>query len=414
MKKITLFGDRNHNTKRKITIPIAGLKIGMEVVELDRPWLETPFVLEGISIRSVDDIDEIAKYCEYVYIETTETQWLDLKNREIRKSKRQYSTGFGLACEKEYNTAFSLHSEAKQLTRSFMDDVRLGRAIDVKEVNTTVSACVKSILQSPEALLWMSKLRKKDKHEATHALDVSLLAISFGRHLGVSEVDLHNLGIAGLLHDVGKMRIPNQLLQKKTALTQEEFSELKQHPVYGRGILMSHPKIYHGAVDVAYTHHEALDGSGYPRKVKSPSIRDITRIISICDVYNDITSDHGYTKGRSSLQAMKTLYLQRGSRFDERLVQEFITCIGLYPPGSIVELLSGEVGIVISTNLKDRHLPRILILLSRNKSKRNEKVIDLARVDKNIESGNFIKNLLPNGAFGIRLESYVNSGLVLS
>ena len=220
MKKISVFNKKPTAIKRKIAVPIAGLKIGMEIVELDRPWLETPFILQNIIIRSVEDIIEVSKYCEYVYIETTNTQWLDHKSRDIKKSDHNYTPKLTSDCTVEFNNATSLHTDAKQLTRSFMDDVRLGRAIDVKQVKNTVSACVQSILRSPEALLWMSKLRKKDKHEASHALDVSLLAISFGRYLGVSEGDLHNLGIAGLLHDVGKMRIPNSILQKNSPLNE--------------------------------------------------------------------------------------------------------------------------------------------------------------------------------------------------
>ena len=414
MKKISVFNKKPTAIKRKIAVPIAGLKIGMEIVELDRPWLETPFILQNIIIRSVEDIIEVSKYCEYVYIETTNTQWLDHKSRDIKKSDHNYTSKLTSDCTVEFNNATSLHTDAKQLTRSFMDDVRLGRAIDVKQVKNTVSACVQSILRSPEALLWMSKLRKKDKHEASHALDVSLLAISFGRYLGVSEGDLHNLGIAGLLHDVGKMRIPNSILQKNSPLNEQELTELKQHPLFSRQILMSHPDLYHGAVDVAYTHHETLDGTGYPRKLKASGIRDITRIIAICDTYNDITSDQSYKKGKSSLQAMKAIYMQRGTKFDELLVQEFIACIGLYPSGSIVELHSGEVGIIISTNYQHRHLPKVLVLLCRNKSQRPEKVVDLAKSAESSKRNDFIKNLLPNGAFGIRVESYVNNGLVLN
>ncbi len=399
--------------KRKIVIPIAGLKVGMEVVELDRPWIDTPFILEGITIRSLSDIDEIAKYCEHVYIETTESLWFDKKSRNLQRTQQRYPQVSAVNTNKQIKEATSLGAETRQLTRSFMDDVRLGRAINVKEINTTVSACVKSILQSPHALMWTTKLHNKDESEASHAVDVLMLAVSFGRHLGISEEDLNKLGIAGLLHDIGKVRIPKHILQSTDTLSRDELELLRSHPTIGRDILIAHTELHHSAADVAYCHHETFNGSGYPRKIKASGISDITRMIAICDIYQDISVDHCYKKGRSSLQAMKILYQLRGSTLDEKLVQEFISCIGLYPPGSIVELRSGEVGIVISSNHRYRHLPKVLVLLARNKTPRREIVINLAETVNIPLSENIIKDLLPNGAFGIRVENYIKNGLIL-
>ncbi len=387
----------------------------MYVCELDRPWLETPFILQGFKITSLEEIDTIAEHCEFVYIEGTEDAWLAAEERVVeKKPKGRVKTYTNSASNKqEYGRAASVHEKARGLTRSFMDDVRLGQGINIQEVKASVSDCVSSILRNPDAMMWMSKIRKKDEYTSEHSLNVGLLAISFGRHLGASEEDLNKLGLAGMLHDVGKMRTPTEVLNKEGQLSMEEFAIIKDHAVHGRDILMAHKNVYHGAVDVAYSHHEALDGTGYPRKIKASGITDFTRIVTLCDVYDAITSDRVYKQGRSSLDALKIMYQNKGTKFDDKLVGEFISCIGLYPPGSIVELKNGQVGIVISTNYRHRHLPKVLLLRDENKMPKPESVLDLERHAKSQDQSVMIKTVIPNGSHGIRIESYIQKGLTI-
>ena len=415
MKKTVVRPGRTIQQTVKMPIHVSGLKLGMYVCELDRPWLETPFVLQGFKITSHDDIDTLAEYCEYVYIEQREDQWLGQEEREILETQqaRNRIRPPTASNKSEYHRAATIHSTARHLTRSFMDDVRLGQAIDIQEVKSTVTECVSSILRNPDTMMWLSKIRKKDDYTAEHSLNVGLLAITFGRHLGASEEDLNKLGLAGMLHDVGKMRTPLEVLNKEGRLSDKEFSIMQSHSQHGRDILMAHKSVYHGAVDVAYSHHEALDGSGYPRNIKASGISDFTRIITLCDVYDAITSDRVYKEGRSSLEAMKVLYQNRGTKFDEKLVSEFISCIGLYPPGSVVELKNGKVGIVISTNYRNRHLPKVLVLRDEQKMPVRESVANLEQLTRQDDTGHVIKSVLPNGAHGIRIEKYIEKGLTL-
>jgi HD-GYP domain-containing protein (c-di-GMP phosphodiesterase class II) len=216
-----------------------------------------------------------------------------------------------------------------------------------------------------------------------------------------------------MLHDIGKMQTPLEILNKDSALTTEEFAVMQRHPIDGRDILMRHSNIYQGAIDVAYSHHENMDGSGYPRKIKASGITDFTRIISLCDVYDAITSDRSYKKGASSLNATRIINDQVGRKFDAKLAQQFIDCIGLYPPGSVVELHSGEVGLVISTNYRHRHLPKVMILLGADKQPASERIVNLERSSAEKDTQQMIKNVLPNGSHGIRIEHYVQKGLTL-
>ncbi len=415
MKKTIVRPGRIIKENTKTLVPVSDLKIGMHVTELDRPWLDTPFILQGFQITTAEEIDTLAEYCEFVYIEGLEDTWLPQKERslsdKLRTRVKAYKNTSG--GQQEYKRAGSIHSNARQLTRSFMDDIRLGRAIDIKEVKASVSECVSSVLRNPDGMMWVSKIRDKDEYTAEHSLNVGLLAIVFGRHLGASEEDLNKLGFAGMLHDVGKMRIPTEILNKEGSLSSEEFAVMKRHSQSGRDILMAHKNIYHSAVDVAYSHHETLDGTGYPRKVKASGISDFTRIITLCDIYDAITSNRVYKRGQSSLDALKVLYTNKGTKFDEKLVTEFISCIGLYPPASVVELRNGKVGIVISINHRNRRLPKVLLLRDGEKMPMPEQVIDLEKVALSAGQAHMIKTVVPNGSYGIRIEHYIQKGLTI-
>ncbi|MEH6557068.1 MAG: HD-GYP domain-containing protein [Oceanicoccus sp.] len=415
VKKSIVRPGRTIKEQTKTQIPVSGLKVGMYIAELDRPWLDTPFILQGFTISSVNEIETIAEYCEFVYIEDKEDAWLKAEERTLSSTPtprvKQHKNS--VSNKQEYARAASIHGTARELTRGFMDDVRLGRGINIKEVKASVSECVSSILRNPDAIMWMSRIRDKDEYTMEHSLNVGLLAISFGRHLGFAEEDLNKLGLAGMLHDVGKMRTPNEVLNKEGQLSRDEFSIMQSHAQHGRDILVSHKDIYHGAVDVAYSHHEALDGTGYPRKLKASGITEFTRVVTLCDVYDAITSERVYKAGRSSLDALKVLYQNKGTKFDKNLVDQYIGNIGLYPPGSIVELRNGLVGIVINTNYRHRHLPKVLVLRDEAKMPRPEKVLNLEVSAKNNDKEHMIKTVIPNGSHGIRIEKHIKNGLTI-
>lgn len=399
--------------KETFKLPVGDVQVGMFVCELDRPWLETPFILQGFEIQCKEDIEALEEYCEFVYVEKSSAlAAYQLREREEQAAKNQKRLPARKTSDKEFVHAKNLATEGKQLTRSFMDDVRLGRAIDVKNVEATVSGCVKSIVHNPDAMMWLAKLRSVDEYTSEHSFNVGLLAITFGRHLGLHEDDLQKLGVAGMLHDIGKMRTPIEILNKEGALTPDEFKIMREHTTNGRDILVSHKNVAPGTVDVAFTHHETLDGKGYPRNVKGKGISEFTKIVTVCDVYDALTSERCYKAGKSSVEAFRILYGGRGKQFDENLVTEFIECIGLYPPGCIVELINGHVGIVISINERQRRMPKVLIVTDEQKQLKGERVIDLSSVANNATGrGYMIKAVLPNGTLGIRVENYVKRGL---
>lgn len=403
-----------HAAAKQARIPVTALRVGMRVIELDRPWTETPFVFQGFRLENVQQIAEVAQYCAEVVVEYAEDEWVPATRHAVLDApvRRRHAWAANAPSVKAYESAGRLQEDARALTRSIMDDVRLGRAINVKEVKSTVSAAVKNVLDSPDAVLWLSRIRHRDSYTSEHCVNVGLLAINFGRHLGYSEEDLNTIGVAAMLHDVGKTLTPLEVLNKEGALTVQEFELMKAHTTEGRNILMAHRNLSYGSVDVAYGHHEALDGTGYPRKLKASGIPEMTRIVTLCDVYDAVTSDRCYRKGLSSLRGLEILKRGRGTKYDERLVDEYVRCMGLYLTGSVVQLVNGAYGIVLSTNYRNRHLPRVLLVRDEQHQPCAERVLDLQKLSgQSSMQGWLIREVVPNGTLGIRVEEYVRRGV---
>lgn len=401
--------------KSTIKIHISELKIGMFVSKLDRDWLETPFLMQGFMIESLDDIDTVAEFSQYVWVDAVREEWVPPEQRgvagpAIPKVKSYVNK---IDAQKEHRAAMGVYREARQLTKTLLDDVRLGGAINTEQAKATVKDCVHSILRNPDALLWMARMRNESEYTAEHCLNVCILSIAFGRHLGMTEAELEKLGLCGLLHDVGKMRVPPQVLNKADPLTEKEFNMIKAHTVHGRNLLMSSPGVPNIAVDVAYSHHERMDGEGYPRKMKASGISDFARIIAIVDAYDAMTADRCYSRAIPSTDALKRIFEDRGTHFDERLALEFIKSVGLYPPGSIVELVNGLVGIVLETNARYRHLPKIIVVKNLAGALEKERILNLGEVEqKLLDKGHLIKRALCDGSHGIFIREYREKGLV--
>lgn len=402
-----------------VKMHVGELRVGMFVSKLDKDWLDTPFIMQGFLLEEQEDVEIVSEYCEHVWIDTDHTEKLSSLDAGdgIATQARPSGDVFqpSTSVQEEHRKTYHTFRKARSLTKTMLDDIRLGGAIDGSKARNMVKDCVQSVIRHPDALLWMSKIREEREYTAEHCLNVCILAIVFGRQLGMDEAELHNVGMCGLLHDVGKMRVPIEIVDKPASLTPKEMRLMKAHTVHGRNLLLSGSNIYNGAIDVAYSHHERIDGEGYPRKLPGQGISRLSRIISLVDAYDAMTSERCYARAKTSTEALKIIYSEKGKQFDESLALKFIETIGLYPAGSIVELYSGEVGIVVESNPHLRHLPKVILLMDSNKAFREKEVVkNLA----GIESGDLprrflIKQVWRDGSFGIRLVEYQNKGLVL-
>ncbi len=403
------------SSEKTIKIHISELKIGMYVSKLDRPWLETPFLMQGFMIESLDDIDAIAEYSQHVWIDAVKEEWVAPEERASLKGQSKKVKYINKVDTKaEHAAAMETYREARRLTRTLLDDLRLGGVINTEQAKSTVKDCVHSILRNSDALIWMSKIRSQDEYTAEHCLNVCILAIAFGRHLGMNEGDLEKLGLCGLLHDVGKMRVDPNVLHKPASLTEKEFNIMKAHTVHGRNLLMASPGIPNSTIDVAYSHHEKVDGTGYPRGLKSSGISELAKIIAIVDAYDAMTADRCYSPSIPSTEALKIIFKDRGTHFDERLALEFIKSVGLYPPGTLVELVNGLIAIVFETNAKYRHLPKVIAVKKQDLRLEKNVLIDLSGVEEGrLEKSFLIKRALNDGTFGVFIKEYREQGLAL-
>jgi putative nucleotidyltransferase with HDIG domain len=263
------------------------------------------------------------------------------------------------------------------------------------------------VVTNPNALLWLTRIKNRDEYTAEHCLRVAILAIAFGRHIDLPEEELKLLGLCGMLHDVGKMVIPDEILNKPGRLTAQEYDIMKTHSEEGGRLLLEQRGIDPAVIFVAHHHHERLDGTGYPNQLTADCISLYTRIISIVDTYDAISSARCYKTASTPAEAVKILYDNQGSQFDPDLLQHFILMVGIIPTGSIVEMTNGEVGVVLSNNPDYKLKPKVLLIRNELKRPQQEKIINLANNPFSEEGHLYeISKALPNGSYDVDILDY--------
>lgn len=399
--------------RRSYKIHVSGLQVGMFVAELDRPWLETPFLLQGFELQNMADVEEVQKYCEHVYVEEKVIRKQGPVERVATRTQPRKRLLQKAAPMPDLSRARRTRETTQTVTRSIMDDVRLGKAIDVKKAEATVTECVENIISDPAAMLWMSRLRQHDERITQHSMNTMILSITVARHMGFEGEDLHHIGLCAMLHDVGKMKLPGYLLVKRNRNAEEE-KEYRKHTLHGQRILFSYKDLYAGCATVAASHHEHVDGSGYPNGYNAEKLSPFTKLIAVCNAYDSYTIDGVDGAPLSSLAAMQRLSEYIGRYFEEEYVRGFIECMGLYPSGSVVELVDGSIGLVVSQNFKARRLPNILRVLGPDKQPCKERILNLDQLQREGRGrDSLVADVLPNGSHGVRLEDFIKKGLRL-
>lgn len=404
------FRVNQRHSRRKLMIN--ELMVGMYVVELDIPWEQSPFLYQGFLIESEQDIYVLQDVCRWVMVDVVEEEWeaLDGSAKGKGPTRTRYVEKQDMA--KQLTEANRTYQSTKLQIKRLMASAQLGQAMSLKEAQVVVKDCVNRVVTNPNAILWLTRLKSQDEYTAEHSVNVCLLSIALGQQLDLAAYELENLGICGLMHDIGKMKVPDEILNKPGRLTAEEFEEMARHPAYARQMLMGRSDIYPGAVDVAFTHHERLDGKGYPRGIDSSKISLFTRIVTVVDAYDAMTSDRCYKPGMSSLEALKILHNNCGTQFDEQVVRKFVAMIGLYPPGYLLEMSNGEVGIILSSDPGFQLKPKAIMILGPDKEPQPERIINLAHnpVDDRGETYR-PAGVFRSGCFGVNVADYIQRGL---
>lgn len=399
---------RKHHEK----IDVKDLRVGMFVVELDKPWEESSFMFQGLELKSPADVLAVQKECKFV--------WVDYDEFSLQKSAPATGmsgpgVGSGLdkeiKVEDELDAATEVHSLASKAISNLFEEIRLGAEVDGTKVKQAVNGCVDSILRNPDASVWLTRIQAKHEATAQHSLNVAALSIIIAKSMNMNNRELEDVGVCGMLHDVGKTSVSEEVLNKPGPLDEAEMAEMQKHTRYGRDILLSTKSVMSGAADVAHSHHERPDGQGYPRRLPDDSIPMYAKIVAIAEAYDTMTINQPYRAAFSPSDAIQELYAQRGKQFDEDLVIRFIDSVGIFPPGSIVEMINKEVGIVLS-NTSDKLRPRVIMILDASGEPTAQRIVDLSQMDTDNEGNIYqIKTTHSDGAYGIDVGDFQRAGL---
>lgn len=392
----------NEITRRQIQVN--ALELGMYVCELDRPWDKTPFLFQGFPLLTLADVEAVQQICQFVYIDETRRVLISATShaRDLGKTLNEVRAARALA--QEINQARDVHKSGSSLIKSVLHEIQLGRGIDTKACRDYVRQCVDSLLRNESAMIWLSRIKQADEYTGQHCLAVSVLAIGFARFLGHNDNELEQAGLCGLLHDVGKIKVDQLILNKPGKLTEQEFKYMREHAKLGYDLLLSHPDVPPNVVDAAYNHHERLDGAGYPRALNADQIPYWARVVSICDVYDAITSHRVYDGARPPKDAIKVLMSGRETQFDDKLVLKFVEWIGAFPVGTLVSLHTGEIAIIVESERQQRLRPRVVVLRDENKLPCKPRYMDLSRVCVDSHGQPYrLRDSLADGSFGVSL-----------
>lgn len=544
---------------RRYQVRAEDLRQGMFIVELDRPWLDTPFLLQGFLIDSQVELDTLSRYCEYAYVDINRTtpeaasivRKVEIRGAadteaELRKeeearpkisssiatrwaSKPDASSGDALASRRaqaelrngqrqaaradsaspaivahaatpsssndagrkirsradikisqqtrerframvrqtavareerdegligrlfgrfinslsketkldrpkanpaelkpagmvlvQHRQRTSLEEELPRAREAFrqgehvlnavVNDIRGGKLPQLNEIGDAVGGMVDSMLDNPDALMWVARLREEDVTTYNHGIKVALYLVALGRHLGFPKRELGYLGQIGMLADIGKTRIPRAILEKPGMLTPAEYETVKQHVQLGLEVFASGPKLPEPVILGIAQHHERMNGSGYPKALEGAKISIYGKMAAIADSFAALITPRAYANAAAPQDALMNLYEWSGSSFHEPMVEQFVQAVGVFPVGSLVELNSGEIGVVVAHNRIRRLEPKVLMLSTTDKTPLPQPVErDLHQESRRKSSGTKplrITRGLQAGAYGFKLRDF--------
>lgn len=424
----------------------------MFVAQLDRPWLETPFLFQGFEIREDSEIRQLRQYCRHVYVDAARSSYP--REKLLRATGKEEKYGAALKngarrqaappprhlrwkiidvvsrfdptgrladrlLQKRYENTTSTAAEAPKATRAYdsaldtmnevLEGIQQGKGVDVDRVKEVVTPMIDSVLRNQDAMAWLVYLRKRDQYTYQHSIASSVWAVMLGRHLGFDRHGLDTLALGGMLLDIGKAKVSEELLFRQGPLNDEEYAEIKLHVRHGLEMVRSTPGVNADVLAMIASHHERHDGSGYPDGLAGNEIPVFGRISGLVDCFDAMTTHRPYAAAKSSYDAIRELNSLAGIKFQKELVEQFVQALGMFPTGTLVELNTGEVGVVIEQNRVRRLRPKIMLLLDRDRQPVGDaRTLDLRRLpsDSNDSGAVWILRGLEPGAFGLDPRDY--------
>ncbi len=389
---------------RLVEVPAMSLEPGMFVAELDRPWLETPFSLQGFVVRDQEDVLYISNYVDKVYVDTEyagSQVFLNLATMPAANAE-----GERLQLKADFHQAkANFESAAESLDRVF-DKLKDTRTADFATVKEAVNPLIESVFKNQEAVAALLRLKETGDYRYNHGISMAMWAVILGRQIGLHRQELETLAIGCAMCDVGMTELPAELLSQPQALDATQQRIVRAHPRMGAELVSESDDVDFEILAIIENHHERMDGSGYPRGVDGASIPLLARIAGLADTYDAMISPRPYARARTSHEAVQELLDCKGRLFQETLVEQFVQAIGLFPTGTLVELNTGEVGIVTRQNDTRRLKPEIVIVLdSDHKERDNLQIVDLSNQD-GAQQERWIAVELLAGTYGIDSKDY--------
>ena len=349
------------------------LQIGMYVHDLDCGWLEHPFLRSRFTVMDTSTITQVQQAnIRHLVIDTekgvdcdesaSDTLEANLQENMGGVSSRKANDGKQVAAADEIDNARLIYKEATIAIHTLLDDVRLGKRVELEHIEPVTENIVNSVFRNKDALTSLTRIKDRDQYTFMHCVSVSGLMACFALDRGMSRERIKQIVFGGLLHDVGKMKVPLDILTKPARLTEQEFEIMKSHVKLGVDSIASIPGLTQDALDVVALHHERIDGSGYPHGLQENNISEVGQMASIIDVYDALTSVRCYKNAWEPSFTLKKLLEWSGTQFNRDLVCHYIRCLGIYPVGSLVQLKSGLVGIVMEQNEKDLLRPDLRVI----------------------------------------------------
>lgn len=369
------------------------IKPGMFVQSYGVGTFRDPFVEVGRFIESYEDIIKyIPDDTEKVEIVADKILWTESSKKNLHRTADEAADELAASLPE----LSRIHEEALNYARKLIGDVRNGKTVDLEEAEPLVGSIIDSLSTNQPAAITLAFLKKSDEYTYTHCINVNLFSLLLGKDLGFDRKELHKLGLAAMFHDVGKGRIPNQVLNKPGKLTDGEFKVMKEHPMLGfnelkkiKGLDLS---ILRGVVE----HHERIDGSGYPRGLAGDAIHHFARVIAIADVFDALTSSRVYKKAMPPAKALSMMYKWSGTDFDADYLYRFIRIMGIYPPGTLVQLEDNRFALVLETNESFPLMPKVKVLYNKRMQPVAAECVDLSTQGPDGEGMNVLRQPDPS------------------
>lgn len=375
-------------------IRVEQLVLGMHIQEFCGSWMEHPFWRTSFVVTDPNDIQRIlSSSIKEVWIDAD--KGLDVpadatavseveSEAQVEAALKHASLGarqtMSVPLNVEIERATQICNQSKQAVFSMFQEARMGKTVDAEGAQQLVDEISDSLARNASALISLARLKTADDYTYMHSVAVCAMMIALARQLGLDEAQTRSLGLAGLLHDLGKATMPMDVLNKPGKLTDAEFSIMKSHPEAGHSLLQQVGKLDPVVLDVCLHHHEKTDGSGYPKGLKGDEISLFAKMGAVCDVYDAITSNRPYKAGWDPAESLRKMAEWVDGHFDPTVFRAFVKSVGIYPIGSLVRLASGRIGVVVEQTSKSLTTPCVKVFFSTKSNLRiPPEIIDLSR-----------------------------------